>query len=111
MAKSNEPFWWGLFAAGGVITALFLPALIAVTSMGILLNWTTPDVLWQQMHNPGVRIFLFVVISLTLFHWAHRFRFTLVDLGLKALSPLIAVLCYGTAVAGTAVAIWLLVRY
>ena len=29
--------------------------------------------------HPLVRLYCFVLISLPLFHWAHRFRFTLVD--------------------------------
>jgi fumarate reductase subunit D len=50
-----------------------------------------------------------VLISLPLFHWAHRFRFTLVDVGLKSIHTLVAVLCYGAAIAGTiaaAVILW-----
>src|SRR5437868_4529478 len=111
MAKSNEPFWWGLFAAGGAVAGLFLPALIALTSIGVASGWTDPQLLWDQFHKPLVRVFLFVVISLTLFHWAHRFRFTLVDFGLKAVGPLIALLCYGSAVAGTIAAIVVLASY
>lgn len=109
MAKSNEPLWWGLFAAGGAVAGLFLPAVIAVTSLGVSTHWTDPRNLEDQMHQPLVRIFLFVLISLTLFHWAHRFRFTLVDFGLKSARQLIAVLCYGAAIVGTLVGGYLLV--
>ena len=28
MAKSNEPIWWSLFSAGGVVTAFFIPVTI-----------------------------------------------------------------------------------
>lgn len=108
MAKSNEPFWWALFAAGGTVAGLFLPALIAVTSLGVYSHWVEPAHLRDQMYQPLVRAFLFVVISLTLFHSAHRFRSTLVDFGLKSAAQFIAVLCYGTAVAGTALAGYLL---
>jgi len=52
-----------------------------------------------------VRLYLFVLVSLPLFHWAHRFRYTLYDgLQLKHLTALIAVLCYGTAFIGSATA-------
>ena len=88
---------------------LFLPAVIAVTSLGISTHWTDARNLQEQMHQPLVRIFLFVLISLTLFHWAHRFRFTLVDFGLKSARQVIAVLCYGAAIVGTLVAGFLLV--
>ena len=111
MAKSNEPLWWGLFAAGGAVAGLFLPALIAVMSIGVATGWTDPENVADQMHKPLIRIFLFVVISLTLFHWAHRFRFTLVDFGLKSVAPLIAILCYGSAVMGTIAAIVVLASY
>ena len=44
-----------------------------------------------------------------LFHGAHRFRFTLYDgLQIKHLNELIAVFCYGSAVAGTVLAAYLL---
>ena len=42
------------------------------------------------------------LVSLSMFHWAHRFRFTLYDgLQLYHLAPLIAVICYGGATAVT----------
>jgi fumarate reductase subunit D len=51
-----------------------------------------------------VRLYLFVLIALPLFHWAHRFRFTLVDLGLKRGQHVVAIACYGAAIAGTVLA-------
>jgi fumarate reductase subunit D len=48
---------------------------------------------------------------LALFHWAHRFRYTLYDgLQLRKLNPVIIVFCYGGAVAGSGVAGYLLLR-
>jgi fumarate reductase subunit D len=59
--------------------------------------------------SPLVRLFLLAFIALPLFHWAHRFRYTLYDgLQLKHLTELIAVLCYGTALAGSAIAAYTL---
>jgi fumarate reductase subunit D len=44
------------------------------------------------------RAFLSVLVVLALFHWAHRFRYTLYDgLQLYHLNQLIAVLTYGVA--------------
>ncbi len=108
MAKSNEPFWWALFGAGGMVAALFMPITIVITSVLVMCNAETPDQLGRLFGNPLVRIYLFVLISLPMFHWAHRFRFTLVDLGLKAAKGPIAVLCYGSALAGTLIAALLL---
>jgi fumarate reductase subunit D len=42
---------------------------------------------------------------LPLFHWAHRFRYTLYDgLQIKHLNEVITVFCYGGAIIGTALA-------
>jgi len=59
--------------------------------------------------NPLTRIVLFSLCVLALFHWAHRFRYTLYEgLQLKHLSKLIIVGCYGGALAGSALAGYLL---
>jgi fumarate reductase subunit D len=107
MARSNEPFWWALFGAGGMVAALFVPITVIVTGFFVP-NKATP--LYTALHNPLVRLYLFVLISLPLFHWAHRFRYTLVDLGIKTARTPIAVACYGTAVVGTLLAALLALR-
>lgn len=111
MARSNEPFWWAFFSAGGVVSAFLMPVMIFITSIATYTGLVSPDQLWSTMHGFAFRVMLFVLISLSLFHFAHRFRFTLVDLGLKAFHHLIAVLCYGVAIAGTIAAVVLLVRF
>jgi fumarate reductase subunit D len=46
---------------------------------------------------------------LGLFHWAHRFRYTLYDgLQLKELGRQIGVACYGAALVGSAAACYIL---
>jgi fumarate reductase subunit D len=47
---------------------------------------------------------------LPLYHWAHRFCFALNDMGLKPINKALAVLCYGGAIVGTAVAAWVLLK-
>jgi fumarate reductase subunit D len=50
-----------------------------------------------------------VLCAFPLFHWAHRFRFTLYDgLKVKHLNEIIFVFCYGGALVGTLVAAYLL---
>ncbi|HEY5564707.1 MAG TPA: fumarate reductase subunit FrdD [Rhodothermia bacterium] len=99
---SNEPFWWALFGAGGVVSALFVPVLIVLFGLAIPLGWVeAPD--YQSMRalldSPVTRLLLFGIIALCLFHWAHRFRFTLYDgLQLKHLESLILILTYGSAI-------------
>lgn len=101
MAKSNEPFLWTLFGAGGMIAALFLPVTILLTSVGVVTGLVSEEKLWAAVTHPVGRIYLFMIIALPLFHWAHRFRFTLKDIGFKAMDDLLAWLCYGFALAGT----------
>jgi fumarate reductase subunit D len=58
---------------------------------------------------PIVRIYFFLLCSLPLFHWAHRFRYTLFDgLQVKHLNEVIFTFCYGGAVVGTVIAGYLL---
>jgi len=109
MAKSNEPIWWSLFSAGGMVAAMIFPILIIITGILVPFGLTDEDPLnFERIHtavtqNNYVKLILFIIINLPLFHWAHRFRFTLVDVGLKSMSTLISILCYGGAIAGTIV--------
>ena len=108
MAKSNEPIWWSLFSAGGVVAALLIPVHIILLGIAGPLGWLGDALNYGRMADlvahPIVRLYCFVLISLPLFHWAHRFRFTLVDLGLHSINMLLAVVCYGAAIAGTLIA-------
>ena len=102
MKRSNEPFWWALFGAGGVISAFFVPVLLLLIGIAIPLEWIegpSYEALGSLMQHVLARLFLFILISLSLFHWAHRFRFTLYDgLQIKHLNELIAIMCYGSAI-------------
>ena len=52
------------------------------------------------------RLVLLGLLVLMLFHWAHRFRYTLYDgLQLRSLEAPIAVLCYGGALVGSLAAL------
>ena len=111
MKRLEEPFFWGLFSAGGVVSALFLPVHVLLFALLIPLGVVNPsyDGLHMLLRMPLVRIYLFVLCTLPLFHWAHRFRFTLYDgLQIKHLNEVIFTLCYGGAVAGSLFAAWLL---
>jgi len=108
MKKPVEPILWSLFGAGGTVAALFLPAILFFNSIAVGFGWVEApsyDRLISLVQHPVARLFLFVIISLPLFHWGHRFRYTLYDgLQLKHLNKLIAVFCYGGALLGTLVA-------
>ena len=110
--RSNEPFFWSLFSSGGMISALVLPGLAGLLWIAIPLGWLrAPSYagLVQLVENPLLRLGLFVLISLSAFHWGHRFRFTLYDgLQLNHLFGLIAAVCYGAAALISAAAAYLL---
>ncbi len=110
MARSNEALPWSLFAAGGMFSALFMPVTILLIGFGVPAGWISTQQLYDLVHHPLVRLYLFVLIFLSLFHGTHRTLLTLVDLGLKAMRPLLAVLLYGTAIVGTVLAAMLLVK-
>src|SRR5207245_3315834 len=67
------------------------------------------DLIMGLVAHPAARVYLFVLCSLPLFHWAHRFRYTLYDgLQIKHLNEVINFCCYGGALLGTALAGYLL---
>ncbi|HWZ82726.1 MAG TPA: fumarate reductase subunit FrdD [Terriglobales bacterium] len=111
---SNEGFFWLLFSAGGVVAAVFLPVILFLFGLAFPLGWVSPpsfEHLLALARNPLARVFLFVLCSLPLFHWAHRFRFTVYDgLQVKHLNEVVLVFCYGGAVLGTLVSGYLLLR-
>lgn len=113
MAKqSSEAFFWTLFSAGGVVAALLIPVHLFLFGLAFPLGWLPVphyEHLRELASSPLVRIYLFILCALPLFHWAHRFRYTLYDgLQVKHLNEVIFTLCYGGAVAGTALAGYLL---
>ena len=106
--RSNEPFWWALFGAGGVIAALTVPVLLLLTGLAFPLGWLPApghEALHGLFGHLLVRLAILVIVSLSAFHWAHRFRFTLYDgLQIKHLNAPVAFICYGSAIAFTAFA-------
>jgi fumarate reductase subunit D len=106
--KTSEPFWWGLFSAGGVVAAFLVPIHIILVGFAVPLGWITDSgALYRAW---WVKLYLFVLIVLPLYHWAHRFYFTLNDTGFKPISKLLAMLCYGGAIVGTIVTAWVLLQ-
>jgi len=113
MAKrSNEPFLWLLFSSGGVVSGMLLPIHLFLFAIAFPLGWLNGpsyETLLGLLRHPITRLYLLVLCCLSLFHAAHRFRFTLYDgLQIKHLNELINTLCYGGAIVGTCIAIYLL---
>jgi fumarate reductase subunit D len=106
--------WWFLFGGGGVVSAILLPVHVLVQGilgpLGIVPVADRHYDTWVRLlGNPIVKLYLLVLIALPFFHFAHRLRYLLVDLGVPAARTLPAqVIFYGGAVAVTAVTIWVL---
>lgn len=111
MARSNEPLVWSLFSAGGVVSAFLMPITMLLIGIGIPAGVVTTAALFDAVHHPLGRLYLFALIALSLFHWAHRFRHTLMDLGLSSIGVPLAILCYGGALLGTIASIVLLLSH
>ena len=110
--RSIEPLLWLLFSAGGVLAALVIPIVLFLFGLAFPLGWITPpdhEHLLAVLRHPLTRVGVFSLVMLSLFHWAHRFRYTLYDgLQIKHLNELINLLCYGGAVVGSVAAAYLL---
>jgi fumarate reductase subunit D len=109
-----EPLLWMLFSAGGMASALVMPVLVFLLALAFPLGWVTPPT-YEHLHAIVVhaltRFVLFGVCMLSLFHWAHRFKYTLYDgLQVQHLNEMINTFCYGGAIFGTIAAGYVLVR-
>lgn len=99
--RCNEPFFWSLFSAGGTITAFVAPVLIVAVGFLVPADQVDFDRLEAIVTNPLGRLALAVLATLTFFHGAHRFRHTLLEIGLRPFARPIAVVCYLSALAGS----------
>ena len=108
--QHSEPYLWLLFSAGGVLSAMLMPSLLLLFGIAFPLGWVPPpsyEHILAVLGNPLTRLVLLGLCVLSLFHAAHRIRHTLHD-AVRLTHPMIAVLCYGAAVAGSALAAYLL---
>jgi fumarate reductase subunit D len=107
-------FWWFMFANGGGLTALLLPAHILVQGifgpLGVVPVVDQHYDTWiSVLGNPIVKLYILALIALSFFHFAHRLRYLLVDFGVHAAKSIPAqVIFYGGAVIVTLVTIFLL---
>ena len=103
MAIAKKAVVWGLFAAGGTLTAFIFPALIALFL--VIATGNIPDGLqYTQFHTFAVswlgKATLFVVLFLSLWHAAHRLRVVAHDFGIRK-DKLVANVVYLVATIGT----------
>ena len=109
MKRSNAPIFWSLFGAGGMLSALIGPMLVFITGiavpLGIVLSRETmsyPRMLALAQNWAG-KGFVFVLVTLFVWHGVHRIYHTLHDLGVHAGAGL-KLICYGGALLATVVA-------
>ena len=106
MKRSNEPVFWSLFGAGGVLSALIGPVLIFITGIAVPLGFLLPsDTLSHAnalafVQHPFGKLVLLTVIALFLFHGCHRMLHSLHDLGFRT-GTRAAFGFYGFATLGT----------
>ena len=107
MKRSNQPIFWSLFGAGGMLSALIGPALVFITGIaapaGVLPGLMSYPHALAFARNGWGKLALFLVVSLFLWHAAHRIYHSLHDLGAHG-GTLAKLLCYGPALAGTVAA-------
>jgi fumarate reductase subunit D len=112
MAKSNKPIFWGLFAAGGTVTAFVTPALVLITlfaAMRFNMDMFTYDTIHAFAAGWLGKLIIFGVILVSLWHAAHRLRVTVHDFGIRA-DTLVAYIVYGLAGLGTLMTLVYLLR-
>ena len=103
---TKEPFWWGMFSAGGMVAALLVPIHIFIDGLAVPLGLIEPSALgFERMQtllsNPLIKLYLFVLVVLPLYHAAHRIRFSLYELGMREFRVSMDVVCYGAALVAT----------
>jgi fumarate reductase subunit D len=76
---------------------MLLPIHLFLFGLAFPLGWLNGpgyERLIEILRHPVTRLYLLVFCSLPLFHWAHRFRYTLYDgLQIKHLNELINIFC------------------
>jgi fumarate reductase subunit D len=107
MKRSNEPVFWALFGAGGMLAALIGPALIFVTGLAVPLGVLPRRVMdyaaaLRFAHSPFGKLALLAVVALFMFHACHRMVHSLHDLGVRT-GPTARMIFYGFAGAVTLV--------
>jgi len=110
MKRSNAPIFWGLFGAGGMLSALLGPMLVFITGIAVPLGLLLPSDLMSYprtlafaQHWAG-KAFVFTVIALFIWHAAHRIFHSLHDVGIRTGAPA-KLLCYGGALVVTLLAL------
>ena len=104
-----------MFSAGGVVAALLVPIHIFLDGLAVPLGlldegMVSHERLQALVSIPWIKLYLFVLVVLPLYHAAHRIRFSLYELGMREFRISMDVICYGAAVVGTLAVGYVLLR-
>ena len=111
--RAFAPVFWLLFGAGGMLSALFGPALIILTGFMLPHGWGLPasfadySYVLGFVRHPIGKLVVLAVIALFFWHGAERVFLTLKDMRAGAL-PMLRLMTYGVAALLTLVTISLL---
>lgn len=100
--RSVGPVFWLPFGAGGMLAALFGPALVLITGIMIPHGWGVParlnsyDNALAFARNPIGKVVLLALIALLFWHAAERLFLTLKDMRAGPV-PLLRWFTYGSA--------------
>jgi fumarate reductase subunit D len=106
--RSNAPIFWGLFGAGGMLSALFVPMMILITGIAVPLGFLLPagTMSYPKMlafaQNFIGKGFIFAIISLSLWFAVHRVYHSLHEFGIHAGAGA-KLICYGIAMIVTVI--------
>ncbi len=108
--RSDEPIYWGLFGAGGMVVAIALPVIILAT-MGLTHSLTDTVMFGEIILSPLPSLVFISLMILCTWHALHRVYHTLHDLnvhvgtlhhlviyGLAALISLAFIVCWAILV-------------
>lgn len=77
--RSDEPIYWGLFGAGGMVAAIVLPIII-IAVMTITHNMNATAMLAYVILSPAFSLGFLAIMILCTWHALHRIYHTMHDL-------------------------------
>ena len=113
MKRANDPIFWLPFGAGGVLAALFGPALVLITGFAAPFAIGLPpealgyDNMMAFAHNAIGKLFLFAIVVFFLWHAALRIYHTLHDFGVHV-GTVLKLIIFGGSLVATVIAVWTL---
>ena len=112
MSIARKSVVWGLFAAGGTVSAFLFPAVIALFLL-VALGYVPPGLEFDSLHAFAShwvgKAVMFLVIFLSLWHAAHRLRVVFHDFGVRR-DKAVANAVYLVAALGTVMTAFYLYR-